>query len=210
MEKIKKWYGVLMGSITEQNKAYASLFIIFADLFKYPEKENYNELLNGEIDKQIEQLSRLAGHPIITSFKDEIGSYEEIVQAFNDCFLGITTPFAPPVESVYKVWTTDDSFQVPLKNQKGHLLGDSALHIRHIVQALGLEIPTEYEMMPDHLTILLELYSYLNQEGLISEAEQFKKDHLDWLPDFYNSLIKIERNQPYSNIVLKLNEVLKQ
>ena len=201
---------LLMASITEQNQAYASLIMIFAELFKFPEEENYNELLSGELDEQIKQLSHLAGHPVVTNFKDEIGTYEEMIQAFNNCFLGITTPFASPVESVYKVWTSDESFQVPMKNQKGHLLGDSALHVRHIIQELGLEIPAEYEMMPDHLTILLELFSYLNEQGLMDEAEQFKRDHLDWLPDLYDSINKVKSNQPYKSAVLILNELLAQ
>lgn len=199
---------LLMANMNEQNQAYSNLIMIFAELFKYPEKENYEELFSGELDEQIKQLSHLAGCPVVTNFKDQIGTYEGMIQAFNDCFLGVTTPFAPPVESVYKVWTTDDSFQVPYKNQKGHLLGDSALHVRHIVKELGLEIPVEYEMMPDHLTILLELFSYLNEQGLTEDAEQFKRDHLDWLPDLAEAITKVKLNQPYKNIVLKLNELL--
>lgn len=199
-----------MANNNEQNQAYSSLIMIFAELFKYPQQENYNELLSGELDEQIKKLSSLAGYPITTNFKNEIGSYNELVQAYNDCFLGVNPPFAPPVESVYKVWTTDDSFKVPHKNQKGYLLGDSALHIRHIVQELGLEIPIEYEMMPDHLTILLELFSYLNEQGLMEEAEQFKRDHLDWLPDLFDSINKVKSNQPYKSAILILNELLAQ
>ena len=195
-----------MVSNTKQYEAYSSLLMLFAELFKYPEKSNYDELYSGETDEQIKQLSLSAGHPIVTNFKEITGTYEELITSFNNSFLGVSTPFAPPVESVYKAWTTDDSFQVPHKNQKGYLLGDSALHVRHIIQTLGLEIPPEYEMTPDHLTILLELFCYLNGRGLLAEAEQFKQDHLDWLPDLHHSLSNIQNNQPYKDIVWKLNE----
>ncbi len=197
-----------MMSSTECYQAYSSLLMIFAELFKFPEENFYKELQSGELDEQIKQLSHSAGYPIVTNFKEQTGTYENLVQTYNNCFLGVTTPFASPVESIYKVWTTDDSFQVPHKNQKGYLLGDPALHIRHIIKALGLEIPAEYEMTPDHLTILLELFSYLHGQGLLAEAEQFNKDHLDWLPDLYQALSKVEGNQPYKDIVQKLSEFL--
>lgn len=192
----------------ERNQANWNLFMTFAELFKYPEEKLYDELISGEIDNEIKNYGLAAGQPLITNFKENTGMYDELVQSFNECFLGIKKPFAPPVESVYKVWTTDDSYQVPFKNQKGHLLGDSALHVQHIIDALGLEIPPEYKMTPDHLTILLELYAYFHGQGLLEEARQFKQDHLDWLPDLYDSLSKVNENQPYKDIVLSLIEIL--
>ena len=194
---------------TEYRQAYSGLMKIFAELFKFPEKENHEEVISGQLDQQIRQLSALAGYEVRASIKNVTGTYEDMVQAFNNCFLGITRPFAPPVESVYKNWTEDDSFQVPYKNQKGYLLGDPALHMRHIIQAFGLEIPQEYEIIPDHLTIILELYAYLLEQGFANEAEQLKQDHLDWLDDFYDALSRVDQNQPYKAATHMLREIIR-
>lgn len=199
-----------MMNTLERSQAFQELIMIFAEFFKFPEKEFFEEIVKGEIDRQVNALSQTAGCPVVTHFKEEVGTYEELVEAFNVCFLGVTAPFAPPVESVYKVWTTDESYQVPFKNQKGYLMGDSALHVQHILKAFNLEIPEEYEMMPDHLTILLELFAFLVGEGYMAEARQFKRDHLDWLPELRNALNEIGDNRPYIYVVDKLQDILAQ
>lgn len=194
--------------ITPQEQAYQSLLLMFADLFKYPEKDFYEEIASGELDNQIKELGQSGGWLMITKFKDQAINYQEVIAEFNKCFLGVHKPFVSQVESVYKVWTTDESYQVPFKNQKGYLMGDSALHIKHLLDAFGLTIPKEYEMMPDHLTILLELYAYFLEQGMFTEAKQFAKDHLDWLPDFCEALQAIEPDGFYTYTAGKLLEVL--
>lgn len=192
-----------MNNTLERNKALQNLIMIFAEFFKFPEKDFFEEIKRGEIDEQIGAFSQLAGYSIPTCFRKEIDTYEQLVASFNVCFLGVEKPFAPPIESVYKQWTTDESYQVPFRQQKGYLMGDSAHHVRHILKAFNLEIPVEYEMMPDHLTIILEVLSYLIGHGFLQEARQFKEDHLDWLPDLQKALDQLEKGNCIYSYVLK-------
>lgn len=192
------------------NQSVQSLVMIFAEFFKFPEEEFFLEIKRGEIDAQVSELSLLAGFPITTCFKKKIETYEQFVESFDVCFLGKVRPFAPPIESVYKQWTTDESFQVPFKKQKGYLMGDSAFHIRHILHSLHLEIPVEYDLRPDHLTLLLELFAYLLGQELLQEAKQFKNDHLDWLPEFQTALAQIPKGKIYGYVVSQLEDFLKK
>lgn len=195
--------------LKDQNrKTYAELLLLFSELYKFPEEEFYKEIKSGEFDRQIAELGKSLNDPVTANFKDQIGSYPEMVEAFNHCFLGIKAPFAPPVESVYKTWTTDQSCQAPHKNQKGYLMGDSALHVKHILDSFGLEIPQEYALMPDHLTILLEIGAFLLRQELPAETRQFIHDHLDWLPDYTQALCQVEQSRFYLYATEKLQHIL--
>lgn len=191
-------------------QALANVLLILAEFFKFPDEEFFQALHTGEVDEQIRELSMLAGYPISrsTCFQDEVASYETLVDMYNTCLLGIHQPFAPPVESVYKVWTRDVSYQGPLKDQKGYLMGDSAQHVRHILDALGLEVPQEYAMMPDHLAITLEILAYFLRQEMFDEAEQFKTDHLDWLPEFRSALSQLDGSGAYVDVVQALENIL--
>lgn len=197
-----------VSKMIDDKEAYREILLIFSEFFKYPQIEFYREIACGDLDARLRDLGQSIGLPMIVSFKDKTGTYREMVEAYNSCFLGASTPFAPPVESVYKIWTSDQSCQAPMKNSKGYLLGDYALHIRHIIEALNLEIPPEYELIPDHLAVLLEIYAYLLGETRLEEACQFKKDHLDWLPDLYEAISALAVNQPYKYAVEKLQDII--
>jgi len=190
--------------------ALTRLLHIFADLYKFPDKELYEEINSGQLDQEIRELSRVWGNVIEADLRNSIGTYDDLVNSYNACFLGVKKPFAPPVESIYKEWTSDESYQIPHKKEKGYLMGDAALHIKHILQAFNLQIPQEYEMMPDHLTILLELYAYLIEQGFGHEADQFRRDHLDWLADFAEKLQMLPESKPYVSTTSMLIEALKK
>ncbi|AGA68767.1 putative component of anaerobic dehydrogenase [Desulfitobacterium dichloroeliminans LMG P-21439] len=169
-------------------QAFYDLFSVFAEFFTFPDQEFCESVRSGQVDQQISELSQKVGYPIASELKKDAPTYEEWVALYNHCFLGARKPFAPPIESIYKQWTLDGSYQVPFKHQKGYLMGDSAQHVRHLLQAFELELPIEYNMMPDHLSILLELLAFLVGNGFVKEAQQFCQDHLDWLPDLYKAL----------------------
>ncbi|MGI6450531.1 MAG: TorD/DmsD family molecular chaperone [Desulfitobacteriia bacterium] len=192
----------------ESQLSFAGLLELLADLYKFPDEELYADLESGLIDVQIRELSRAAGREVLSTLQPALGSYQELLASYNDCFLGVKAASVPPVESVYKVWTTDESYQVPFKKRKGYLMGDSALHIKHILNSLNLEIPPEYELMPDHLTILLELYAFFLRRGFLKEARQFREDHLDWLPDFYAALKQEKPKEFYTLLTAVLIKVL--
>ncbi|MDO0822402.1 TorD/DmsD family molecular chaperone [Desulfosporosinus nitroreducens] len=156
-----------MNNTLEINQALQNLLMIYAEFFKFPEKDFFEEIKRGEIDEQVKTLSELAGCSISTCFMKEVNTYEQLTESYNVCFIGIEKPFAPPIESVYKQWTVDESYQVSFRQQRGYLMGDSAHHVRHILKAFNLEIPIEYDLMPDHLTIILEVLAYLIGQGFL-------------------------------------------
>jgi len=198
-----------MNNKVGSQQALQELLRVFADLFTFPDRDFCLRVSNGSVDEQIKELSKEVGFPIETDFQKEAQTYEEWITCYNRCFLGTQKPFAPPIESVYKKWTTDETFQVPYKNQKGYLMGDSALHVEHILKSFGLEIPVEFSMMPDHLIILLELLAFLLDNGLINEAQQFCRDHLDWLPHLREAIEELPVNGGlYSTALIALERVL--
>ncbi|NLJ72160.1 MAG: molecular chaperone TorD family protein [Syntrophomonadaceae bacterium] len=172
-------------------QALCDLLELFIGFFIFPEKELYEEINQGNIDLLIKELSQKAGLPIKSEFQAIPLNYAGWIDSYNRCFLGVEKPFAPPVESVYKVWTQDESFQLPFKNQKGYLMGDSAQHIQHILDYFGLVVPAEYSLMPDHLIILLELLIFLLDNNLEKEAKQLCIDHFDWLPDLQMAIANL-------------------
>lgn len=174
------------------------ILVLYGQLFQYPQEDLFADIANGKLDQELTRLGKIAGHSRLTNMRSHVSTYDALVNDFNEYLLGLKQPFAPPVESVYKAWTTDPSYDGPYKNQKGYLMGDPALHIKHIAEALGIEIPREYQMMPDHLTILLELYGHLLEQELLVEAEQFRQDHFDWLEDYHLALTKLAGNCFYS------------
>ncbi len=198
----------IKGSLQACKSHYAELLQLFAELFKFPERTLYENITSGGFDKEIKRLGHLAGTPLNTAFHAKANGFNDFVRNYNNCFLGKKQPFAPPVESVYKVWTKDQSYQLPHKNQLGYLMGDSALHIKYLLETLALEIPKEYEGVPDHLAILLEIYAFLHIEGMDREADDFLKDHLDWLPGFSEALQKAGDSDFYLYAISKLQQLL--
>lgn len=194
-----------MNKICSFPEVLADLLNIFVNFFVYPEQEFCEMVYRGRLDSEIEALGQQAGLPLKTKFQALAPSYEEWVLLYNRCFLGVEKPFALPVESIYKAWTEDETFQVPFKNQKGYLMGDSALHVQHILESFGLDIPPEYNMMPDHLVILLDLLTFLLNQNLETEAQQLIQDHFDWLPDLQKAIKELPVN---GEIYIEVLEVL--
>jgi len=97
--------------------------------------------------------------------------------------MGAVKPLAEPIESLYKVWTTDQSCEMPFANEKGYLRSDWACHMEALLAESGLEIPSQFAHCPDHLVLELEFASIL-VEGASAEALiKFAEHHFDWLAD---------------------------
>lgn len=120
-----------------------------------------------------------------------------VIEAAQNNLLTAGMPLAAlPVESLYKQWTTAKG--ADLGGSKGLYLGDSALHIASVYQALGIEVPQAFAAMPDHLALMLELVILLLERGNVDAARQIAVDHLDWL-DSYASVLA-ERAQSATDI----------
>lgn len=191
-----------MQSIEQQRKeALEEIYLILAEFFKIPTKGFYEEVANGAIDARLRDLfAAVEYHYPGISLASGFTGFEDMRQNYINCFIGSAKPFAPPIESIYKVWTTDPSAEMAMAKEKGYLYGDSALHIRHLFEHFLLEIPEEYSKMPDHLTLLLEFLGFLIQNGSDDEARQLIIDHFDWLDDFKKELAKVENSSFYIDV----------
>lgn len=193
--------GQLQNREARRKTAAEEIYLILAEFFKFPTAEFYDDIRSGRVDEQLRALFFEAGYVSEEiELRHHVGSFEEMKANYSRCFLGMTRPFALPVESVYKVWTTDPTAQVSIANSKGYLMGDSALHIQHLFQQFQLEVPQEYEKMPDHLTILLELLAVIIRERGIAERTTFIRDHFDWLDDFLEALSPVPGHELYTHV----------
>lgn len=104
----------------------------------------------------------------------------------------------PLVESLYKDW---GGRSAGLQHGQGYYLGESAQHARAVFDSLGIEIPHEYESMPDHLVLLLELFEYLRDNASAQDAADFARHHFDWLVDYRQALATRMENENDASLV---------
>lgn len=186
--------------LNKKNEAKHEIYLILAEFFKNPIEDFYAQITSGMIDKRLKELYTISdySYPNTPSLKDHFIDYSSFVNCFTRCFSGITVPYAPPIESVYKVWTSEPSND--MYNQKGYIFGDSALHIKYLFEQYNLEIPGEFKSLPDHLTLLLELLAFLIKYKTSIEVQQLITDHFDWLEDFERKLSNIENSSFYIDV----------
>lgn len=177
-----------------RNEALEEIYLIFAEFYKIPTVEFYQELTGGLIGNRLSELFKIIGFNElrVNNFNIELLSFDELKEIYINCFLGIGISFALPIESVYKVWTTDPGVNMVIGNEKGYLFGDSALHMLHLYEQFQLSIPEEYSNIPDHLTLLLEFLAFLTRNYSDKDVYQLLIDHFDWLDDFNLELKKIK------------------
>ncbi|HEY3368021.1 MAG TPA: molecular chaperone TorD family protein [Symbiobacteriaceae bacterium] len=106
-----------------------------------------------------------------------------------------------PVESLFKVWTQDPTAELPLAGEKGWLGGDPAAHLLSLYTALGIAIPPELGYAPDHLALELEFMGLLVRHGTPEQQEQFRRQHLDWLPDLVEDARRREAPPSYIDLL---------
>lgn len=108
--------------------------------------------------------------------------------------MGPIKPLAEPIESLYKVWTTDPSCEMPMANLKGYLKSDWACHMEELLTKSGVEIPEQFAYCPDHLVLEFEFFSLLIEEATLEAQLMFAEHHFDWLKDLLETAI--EKNAP--------------
>lgn len=191
-------------------KTQQSVFLRGALLYQYPDENLHKNLTSGAFLKELREEMESLGFERHDFFYEviEIPCYSKYKQEFTRCFIGLNEPSARPIESLYKVWTTDKGAQLGISQQRGYLMGDSALHINHLIHGLGLEIPEEYLQMPDHLSILFELLAYSIEHRQPEEIRHLFNDHLDWLDDLEECLIQIDALPFFVKITGLFNDFL--
>ena len=179
-----------------ENSAAADLFLHFSDFWRPPDSDFWQDAAAGVVDETIVTLSAQAGYPMKENVReccrDLLPPLSALQYFFVRCFIGIGKKSVLPVESVYKKWTEDPTARLPIAGSTGYLMGDAALHARYLLDHYGLSIPPDYQMMPDHLVLLLELAAFLLRQRTDTESRLFLAQHLDWLGPFAEVLQKIE------------------
>ena len=102
--------------------------------------------------------------------------------------MGPVKPLAEPIESLYKIWTNDESCEMPFAKEKGYLKGDWACHMEELLTGPGFEIPPQFAHCPDHLVLELEFASILAEEAPAEALIMFAEHHFDWLEDLFETV----------------------
>lgn len=185
----------------ERKEAVEEIYLILAEFYKFPDEDFYEEVADGSLENRLKELYHIAGyHDPNFTLSNRFSSLAEMKKNYMYCFLGGSALYAPPVESLYKIWTTDPSVDMAMANQKGYLFGDAALHMNHLFKHYQIEVPKDYENMPDHLTLLLEFLAFILKNETDTVIRQYLFDHFDWLGDFKTELSKVENSSFYQDV----------
>jgi TorA maturation chaperone TorD len=154
------------------------------------EKEQFSALMAAVFappDKTL--LANLQREEPPISPGEEI-SLEVLQREYVRLFSNVSGEKVSLVESTYKPWTADKTCPLGFSGEKGLLMGDCALHIQNIFQALSLRVPPDFQGTPDHLVLELELLSHLYRFAPEDQIRRFIEDHLDWIPNLRDEIQK--------------------
>lgn len=196
-----------MDTILDQKQSASRIFSILADLYKFPESDIWEDFSCHQL---LDELRRYASEWYESNSLVEITDIPTSLKQMQQIYAESLGGPALPVESIYKEWTADRTCKLPFARSKGYLLGDSAFHIRFILEEFEIEIPENYRNMPDHLAILLELLAFFLLHAKAEMIKQFLADHFDWLDEFALRLEELGNNQFYLQVTRFLQQMLKK
>lgn len=153
------------------------MYTLLAEGTRHPDERFWGEVRGGRFTDELRHLSDIleVELPEAPDSKDIPETQAAFDNEYISLFEGLESPYAPPVESVYRPWRDGTS-------KEGLLSGPSASDMRDRYRAAGLSAPEPYPA--DHLTLLLEYAAFLLRSGESAEYVSFVEDHLDWLPAF--------------------------
>ncbi len=105
-------------------------------------------------------------------------------------FTGGLPDSAMPVESLYVKWSHDPA-RGSFAGQTGMYMSDAALYMRDLLKSLGLSAPASFAAYPDHLSLELEVLSYLLDEGDARDARAFLIERFEWLTAYRLKLVEL-------------------
>ncbi len=198
-----------MSRLDRRQQTRLSCYLLFRRLFEFPGEDTYQLL---EEDAHISLWNDFFGENN-DGFHNIFSQDLPRLQRLKDKWSDDISPHrgrVKPVESLYKVWTTDPSCEMPFADEKGYLLSDWAQHMRHILQEIGIEIPDEYKSMPDFIGFELELMSILVEEDLQERQKLFLEQHLDWIPDMRKKAEEEQISVFYREMISILEEFIRE
>lgn len=103
-------------------------------------------------------------------------------------FTGGLPSSALPVESLYSTWAKPGAGA--FAGREGLYLGDAALYMRDLANAMGIALPAEFSSTPDHLAVELEFIAMMLDAGMHEEARVFCTERLKWLDAYRGRLME--------------------
>lgn len=191
--------------VLDKKVTIAGLFELFAYLYKYPNEEIWSNISSNHLLDDLKEYSQqFHGKSGLITFENQP---ESLKQMRNEYYESLGSK-AIPIESVYKKWTADPTCTLPFAHSKGYLMGDSALHVRFLLEQLKINIEDEYRSCPDHLSILLELLALFIKHSDKRFVVQFLNDHFDWIDDFAQKLQPLPESNFYVQMTCLLQQML--
>lgn len=166
-------------------EALPPVYAMFSTLLQPPTRAVHQDIQEGHLARVWDgfRVPTAGTRPEIPAAWSAEGflSYEDWRLAYNSV-MPAANPLIVPVESIYKVWTTDPSCEMPFARETGLLQGDSAQHLYQVYREIGFELPTVYADRPDHLVLELEFMALLVEAADPTVQRLFITQHLDWIP----------------------------
>lgn len=166
----------------QNHEAIAAVYAMFSTVMQPPTPAAHREIMAGSLSRVWNGVSDKSGAAIPGTWRpNRFPSYAEWRRRYNDV-MSPAGPVLVPVESIYKVWTTDPSCEMPFARETGYLQGDWAQHLYRVYREIGFDLPAAYADRPDHLVLELEFMGLLVEAGEPAAQQLFLSQHLDWLP----------------------------
>jgi len=168
-------------------KMRVQAYISLSSLLQHPDEELLKLIGSSDFQELWRQVEASYKIEFPKSWKIEtLPDLKEWDRMWN-ITMGPVKPLAEPIESLHKVWTTDQSCELPIANQKGYLMGDWAHHMQELLVESGFEIPPQFAHCPDHLILELEFASLLVEGASAETLTDFAEHHFDWLEDLHET-----------------------
>lgn len=161
---------------------HSETFMVLSKCFAPIAEADWDEVVTTQWPSFLEALeSDLDGVASKQRLLDELStppSYEDKHTFAARHFTGGLPASAMPIESLYTRKMPED---IPEYYQ------EPALYMKDLISSMGYELPEGFETYPDHITLELELVSFLLDENP-AIARDFAGSRFLWLPEFGSKL----------------------
>ncbi|MDP2825465.1 MAG: molecular chaperone TorD family protein [Sulfuritalea sp.] len=172
------------------NAFWSGIYAQLSEFFKEPSADFAEDVASGRLARFFEERCiSLALDPASCKGLAPAGDVAaSLAGEYRRLFRGPLPPYIIPVESVYKKWASDPDCHLPIAQEKGLLMGDSAVDMLRRYREEGIALPDEFSSMPDHVALELEYLSLLSLRGDEDAGREFLARHMDWLDDLVRDI----------------------
>ena len=180
---------------------------LLAAFFYPPDMKLFLEEGIGEKLEGLLEIACPEAMPFVPQLEEclEAEDHLDLSIAYTKLFLGPPEVLAPPYASFYL--------------DRGVVMGPSSVAIMKIYKAAGLVLDDEFNEMPDHVTVVLELLYYLlHREAIAGHADAFEEaaqfasaraafwnDYvITWIPKFCGLIIAADQHPFYTGLAQSL------